>query len=95
MPEETSLGALLARLRAARGLKVPDVIEKLKLPKSTAYGWEGPKSRPEVEQLQSLLDFYEANAADRLLAWKLRATPLELPSSSSTETPEEEVPTSV
>ncbi len=67
------LGEYLARLRQQRGMSVPEVVEALGIPRSTGYAWEGPHSRPEPENLQRLLDLYEATDAERLQAWDLRA----------------------
>ena len=67
------LGELLSRLRQRRGLTIPDVVERLGVPRSTAYQWEWASSRPEPENLQRLLDLYEATPDERLEAWELRA----------------------
>lgn len=67
------LGDLLARLRQRRGMTMPEVVEALGIPRSTGYSWEGPHSRPEPENLQRLLDLYEATDEERLQAWDLRA----------------------
>jgi transcriptional regulator with XRE-family HTH domain len=67
------LGTLLAELRAARGLSMVQVIETLGVPRSTAYFWESPASRPEPEHLQALLTLYGASDAQQLQAWKLRS----------------------
>jgi transcriptional regulator with XRE-family HTH domain len=67
------LGALLAELRMARGLKMAQVIEALGVPRSTAYVWESSASRPEPEHLKALLALYGATEAQQLQAWNLRA----------------------
>lgn len=67
------LGEFLSRLRQRRGLTIPDVVDRLGVPRSTAYQWEWQSSRPEPENLQRLLDLYEATDAERLEAWELRA----------------------
>ena len=67
------LGEFLTTLRTSRGLSVPDVVERLGIPRSTAYAWEQPQSRPEPENLQALLNLYEATDEERLRAWELRA----------------------
>ena len=73
------LGELLRRLRTGRSLKMATVIERLQVPRATAYWWETPRGRPEPEQLQRLLDLYDASPADRLKAWELRTSdPLEV-----------------
>jgi transcriptional regulator with XRE-family HTH domain len=72
------LGELLRRLRTGRSLKMATVIERLQVPKATAYWWETSRGRPEPEQLQRLLDLYNASPTDRLKAWELRTSnPLE------------------
>jgi transcriptional regulator with XRE-family HTH domain len=90
-PSPRDLGELIRSLRLARGLKMPRVMELLSevrkrrnpnakpVPRSTAWWWEGPRSRPEPEDLQDLLDLYGATDAERLKAWELRTSnPLEV-----------------
>ncbi len=65
----------LKALRIAAGKTVRDVREALGVPKATAYAWESEGARPEPEQLQRLLDLFEASDEDRLTAWRLRSAP--------------------
>lgn len=67
------LGDHLKDLRTRAGLTMSEVVEKLGIPRATGYLWESPRSRPEPESLQRLLDLYNASASDRLRAWELRA----------------------
>lgn len=71
------LGAFLSGLRVRAGLSMAQVIERLSVPKSTAYWFEGDGSigRPSPEHLQALLDLYQATDEERLEAWRLRALP--------------------
>lgn len=68
------LGELLSDLRRRSGLPMAGVIERLGVPRSTAYSWEAPGARPHPEHLQRLLDLYDATDAERLEAWRLRAS---------------------
>lgn len=65
----------LKALRGAAGLTIRDVREALEVPKATAYAWETRGARPEPEQLQRLLDLFNASDEDRLTAWRLRSGP--------------------
>ncbi len=67
------LGPFLRALRERAQLSVSDVVERMTIPRSTAYYWEGPLARPAPEHLQALLDLYDASPEERLRAWELRA----------------------
>lgn len=71
------LGEHLKALRRRRGFSVAKVIEDLDVPRSTAYHWEGPASRPDPVDLKRLLDLYEASDDDKLRAYELRGMPVE------------------
>ena len=73
---ETTLGAALAALRKRAGLSMAEVIERLSMPRSTAYWHESASGRPSPEHLQALLDLYQATDDERLEAWRLRSLPL-------------------
>lgn len=87
------LGELLERLRLRTGLKVLEVLRRLnenrteadRVARSTFYGWEKPPGRPDPEDLQRLLNLYNATPSERLLAWELRATRFVPPEESPTE----------
>lgn len=71
------LGEHLRTLRKRKGFSVAKVIDALGVPRSTAYHWEGPSSRPDPVDLKRLLDLYEATADDKLRAYELRGMPVE------------------
>lgn len=74
------LGEHLRRLRGDR--PVDEVAAHVGVGRSTVYLWEsttGNRRRPDPEHLQKLLDLYSASDTDRLLAWELRAAPVEAP----------------
>jgi transcriptional regulator with XRE-family HTH domain len=71
------LAELLTNLRKRSGLAMPAVIDRLGVPRSTAYVWETTSSRPAPEHLQPLLDLYDATPEERLEAWRLRAAPVD------------------
>jgi transcriptional regulator with XRE-family HTH domain len=73
----TTLPDLLRDLRLRAALRVPEVAEALGVPRSTAYSWETPAGRPEPETLARLLKLYKASEDEELLAYRLRAVPLD------------------
>lgn len=67
-----SLGQLLRELRGGRS--VTAVCQELGIAsRQTIYTWEGPRSRPEPEDLARLLQHYGATQEQIDLALRLRA----------------------
>jgi hypothetical protein len=67
------LGQFLRELRGPR--RVSAVCRELKMSRQTLYTREGPRSRPDPEEIVRMLQHYEATEEQIVHALRLRAMP--------------------